>query len=80
MDSWCTPQATLVQTTLREELMKYEDGWKDGILAMMGTMSLQLNQAHQIIEDLTSQLNVLEQKLGELTADMGSVSTEDDEA
>lgn len=46
--------------------MKYEDGWKDGILAMMGTMSLQLNQAHNIIEELNAQVADYETKFREL--------------
>lgn len=46
--------------------MKYEDGWKDGILAMMGTMSLQLNQAHNVVEELTARLEETEAKFREL--------------
>ncbi len=60
--------------------MQFEDGWKDGVLATIGTMALQLQQAHQVVENLSGQLNDLKEQVADLEEIVATVSEEAEQA
>ncbi len=60
--------------------MYFTEGWKDGVLASWGTMALQLQEAHQVIENLSQQLSELRDHVDELEQLVAEVSEAADES
>ncbi len=51
--------------------MQFADAWADGALATIGTMALQLQEAHQIIKGLNEQYAELSSEVEDLKAELG---------